>query len=208
MQEHEYAVINGFNRAKIGQLIGFVAAATSSLLVTLVLWGAEAAEMLGYKVPTVVIWPITSGLTFAALYWIFDNYFWKAKKVSAALKVPDLSGKWICEGQSLNPDRSPAHAWQGEVVIVQSWDKLRVRLVTPTSGSDSISGSLVHDKAEGYRLMYSYRNDPRADAAPDMHKHMGYANLLITPDLQLAEGEYFNGLGRFTFGTMKLRRAK
>jgi len=63
----------------------------------------------------------------------------------------------------------------------------------------------VHDQADGFRLLYNYKNDPNIDE-PDLAAHRGSAELVFSADLLTAKGEYFNGHGRYTFGTMKLTR--
>jgi hypothetical protein len=205
--DHEYAVLGGINRARIGQWIGTIAAAVSSALVALLLAAVDLAKMLGFGdlVPTVLLPPIGAGLVFAALYWLFSSHAWRHPWFAAGLGVPDLRGRWKVSGQSINPDQSHGVAWAGEIIITQTWDRIRVRLKTAQSGSNSLTAALIRDEADGYRLFYSYRNDPRIDA-PGLKGHRGYAELTFDADLKAAEGEYFNGLGRFTFGTMTLTK--
>jgi hypothetical protein len=64
---------------------------------------------------------------------------------------------------------------------------------------------VVYDSADGYRLLYNYRNEPRIEE-PDLKGHVGFADLVFDKNLRTAEGPYFNGHGRFTFGTIKLTR--
>lgn len=45
---HEYSVLGGINRARVGQVIGALAAAISSGLVALLLAGLNVARALGY----------------------------------------------------------------------------------------------------------------------------------------------------------------
>ena len=116
-----------------------------------------------------------------------------------------MSGSWNCQGQTINPDKSLGYAWNAEVVIVQSWDRLRLRLKTTQSTSNSIAAALVYDQADGFRLLYNYRNEPRI-GEPELNAHRGSAEITFAPDLKTAAGEYFNGHGRYTFGTMKLER--
>jgi len=205
--DHEYAVLGGINRARIGQVIGTVAAAVSSVLVALLLAAVDLAKMLGFGelVPTVLLPPVGAGLVFTVLYWVFSRHAWRHPWLAPGLGVPDLRGRWKVSGQSINPDQSAGPIWSGHIVITQTWDRIRVRLKTPQSGSNSLTAALIRDEADGFRLFYSYRNDPRIDA-PELKGHRGYAELTFDADLTTAEGEYFNGLGRFTFGTMTLTR--
>lgn len=205
MQDHEYSVIGGFNRAKIGQLIGALAAMISAAMFVLAGWIIEVLRSAGISTPVLVKYPITVALIYFGLYWYFSQEFWKNKKISALLKVPNLAGEWRCIGQSINPDKSLGVSWDGVVSISQTWDKVRIVLKTGQSSSESISASLVHDSTDGYRLMYSYRNTPRITET-ELRAHLGYAIFLFDRSLTMAEGEYFNGNGRYTFGTMTLVR--
>jgi len=63
----------------------------------------------------------------------------------------------------------------------------------------------VYDAADGFRLLYNYKNDPNIEE-PELAPHRGSAELTFSSDLKAASGEYFNGHGRYTFGTMKLTR--
>lgn len=205
--EHEYSVLGGINRAAIGRYLSIVASLVATGLGMLVVWGTNLAKTLGWAdhVPGLVLWPITAGLLYSALYWWFNSKIWRIPKLAELLKVPYLAGTWTCEGQQINSDKSLGYAWQGSLTIIQSWDKLRIRLKTGQSSSSSIAAALVYDQADGFRLLYNYKNDPRIDAA-ELSPHRGCAELVFAPDLQSATGEYFNGHGRYTFGTMTLKR--
>jgi hypothetical protein len=207
MFDHEYSVLGGFNRANIGHTIGVIAAAVSSAIVTTFLWLVDYARQLGFgdRIPSLILWPISAGLIYALIYWLFNKYVWKIPQLNRLLKVPDLAGDWDCEGQTINPDKTPGYSWEAKVTITQSWDKIRVRLKTEQSGSNSIAAALLHDEIDGYRLLYNYKNDPNVDE-PELQPHRGFADITFAPDLKTASGEYFNGHGRFTFGTMKFTR--
>ncbi|WP_322067266.1 Cap15 family cyclic dinucleotide receptor domain-containing protein [Burkholderia ubonensis] len=205
--EHEYSVLGGLNRAVIGRYLSMVSAIAASGIGVFVLWAVDLAKRLGVAdhIPGLVLWPVTASLIYAGLYWLFDKRVWKIGVIADLLKVPDLAGKWHCDGQTINPDKTLGYKWEGEVTIVQSWDKLRVRLKTAQSASNSIAAALVYDQADGFRLLYNYKNEPRIGEA-ELVAHRGAAELTFSADLTAAEGEYFNGHGRFTFGNMKLTR--
>ena len=99
----------------------------------------------------------------------------------------------------------PLASGAGSVTIVQSWDRLQVHVETNTSVSDSLAAALQHDAAVGYHLMYHYKNQPRLEA-PTLAAHHGFAELTFSADATTARGEYFNGRGRNSFGTMQLTR--
>jgi hypothetical protein len=203
--EHEYALVGGYNRSHVGRWLARVSAAVSAGAVFLLLAAVDLAKSLGVNanLPPAVLSLLGAGMVYAALYWVFDRYAWRIPVIGRALKVPDLSGRWTCEGVGL--DRDPSVRWSGTVVIVQSWDRLRVHLRTDQSCSDSVAAALLHDEAAGYRLMYHYRNQPRIGEA-ELTAHHGFAELTFAPGAQSASGEYFNGRGRNTFGTMKLMK--
>ncbi|MGU7837916.1 Cap15 family cyclic dinucleotide receptor domain-containing protein [Burkholderia sp. AW33-5] len=184
-----------------------VSAIAASGIGVFVLWAVDLAKRLGVAnhVPGLVLWPVTASLIYAGLYWLFDKRVWKIGVIANLLKVPDLAGKWHCDGQTINPDKTLGYKWEGEVTIIQSWDKLRVRLKTTQSASNSIAAALVYDQADGFRLLYNYKNEPKIGEA-ELVAHRGAAELTFSTDLTAAEGEYFNGHGRFTFGNIKLTR--
>lgn len=204
--EHEYSVLGGFNRAAIGRYLSIGASVIASGMGVLVAYLLDLAKRWGWAdhVPGLVLWPLTAGLIYTALYWWFESRIWKHPQLAAILKVPYLAGHWKCVGQTLGGPHAGTE-WNGEVVIVQSWDKIRVRLSTRNSGSNSIAAALLYDHADGYRLLYNYKNDPNIDH-PELGGHRGCAELLFGKDLNSATGEYFNGYGRYTFGTLTLTR--
>lgn len=205
--EHEYIVLGGLSRTKVGRYLSLISAAVSAGIVLVLLWGVDMAEQFGVvaNLPPSVLSLFGAGGVFAVLYWLLDRYAWRWNVIGRLLKVPDLSGDWSCKGQAVKTDISPGYLWDAKITITQSWDKIRVRLKTSQSGSNSISAALIWDEAEGYRLLYSYKNDPNIGETA-LRGHRGFAEILFAKDLQTGEGEYFNGYGRYTFGTMKLQR--
>lgn len=206
MKNHEYIVISGFNRSKVGRIIGSIASFLSGLLVLGVLYLLKYLSYFdGQSILTPTICSlISAGSIYLLLYWLFDSKIWKWKLVSKFINVPDLSGEWDCVGRGENK-QGDIFPWNAKIKIFQSWDKVHIRSQTPQSGSDSIAASIIYDGDIGYRLVYNYRNDPRIDEK-ELSPHMGFAELIFDKNLTTAEGEYFNGRGRNTFGTMKLRK--
>ncbi len=205
--EHEYALLGGFNRAKVGRYLALAAAGVSALAV--LLSAGLGAWLEGRGLPRQwtgwIASAISAGAAWTALYWLLDNHAWHWKPVGRALGVPDLAGGWKVQGLTLNPDKSPGWAWSGTLTISQKWDKLRVRLQTAQSSSVSITAAILCEDEAGWRLFYTYRNEPKVGEA-DLQPHRGSADILFASDLRTASGEYFNGLGRFTFGSMTLTR--
>ena len=161
--EHEYALIGGINRAKIGRYLALVAATVSGWIVFLLLSVVNLAQRLGISanLPSSVLSLAGAGTIFGVLYWLFERYIWGWRPVGQLLKIPDLRGTWRCTGQSIEPDGSPGQHWKGIITVSQSWDKIRVRLKTARFGSNSISAALLHDNIDGYSLLYHYQNESR-----------------------------------------------
>jgi hypothetical protein len=207
MEDHEYALLGGANRAKIGRYIGIGAGAISGAIVFCLLSLVDIAKNFHIPVnlPPSVLSLLGAGSVFAILYSIFEKYIWKWSKVKEFLKVPDLTGTWRCIGTSIDASTKAHTAWEGVVTITQTWDRLKVRLKTTQSGSNSITAALSYEQAVGFHLIYSYRNKQNIDQL-DLRSHIGFSNMTVSEDQATAEGDYFNGHGRFTFGTMKWTR--
>lgn len=203
MIDHEYALLGGINRAQIGRYLGSIAALISSGIVFLLLSFVNLADKFGIPVnlPPSILSLIGAGSVFTILYWLFSRYVWRWARVRDLLKVPDLAGTWECNGVSIALDEGEEQQWDGTIVITQSWDRIRVRMKTRQSSSNSIVASLLYDEADGYQLIYNYRNDPKISET-QLSSHLGFSSMTISRNLRKAEGEYFNGRGRITFGTM------
>jgi hypothetical protein len=209
MREHEYSLIGGVNRAQIGRYLGLAAASMSGAIVFILLGIVDLAKKfdLNANLPPSILSLVGASAVFAALYALFDRYIWRWPKLATLLKVPHLAGEWHCEGKSLAQDGQITHHWIAKVIITQTWDKFRVRLKTDQSGSNSITAALIYDEVDGYHLIYNYRNDPKI-GQPELRSHVGFSNMIFSKDQTKAEGDYVNGNGRSTFGTMVWRRAE
>ena len=206
MKSHEYIVISGFNRSRVGKIIGSIASGISALVIFAILTIISKIPSLDEQsllTPTVCS-IISAGSLYLGLYWLFNSKIWKWPSISKFINVPDLSGEWDCQGRGKNKD-GVLTAWEGKIKIFQSWDKVHIRLKTEQSSSDSIAASIIYDGESGYRLVYNYRNEPRIDEE-ELRQHMGFAEFSFNENLDAADGEYFNGRGRNTFGTMKIRK--
>ena len=173
----------------------------------LVLTLVDIAKRFGLtaNVPPIVFSILGAVTMWGVLYLAFNRYVWRWRWVSRALKAPDVSGNYQVSGQTLNGAGAVKYAWDGSLVISQSWDRIRVRLRTDTSTSYSIAAALFFDPTDGFRLLYHYRNEP-AIAVENLAAHRGFADILFSEDLASGTGEYFNGQGRFTFGTLAIQK--
>ncbi|MGP0834881.1 MULTISPECIES: hypothetical protein [unclassified Serratia (in: enterobacteria)] len=206
MKSHEYIVICGVNRSWVGKTIGVVASLFSALIIYALFKLVEFLKLFNIEstIPPSVFSLISAGGLYVAIYAWFNSSLWKGRWIAKKLNVPDLSGTWEVSGEGRNL-KDEVVDWFGEMKIHQSWDKVHIRLDTRQSGSDSIAASIIYDEGVGYRLIYNYRNDPRI-IEKEIHSHMGFAEFTFNDDLTNANGEYFNGRGRNTFGTMNIRR--
>ncbi|MDR6434323.1 hypothetical protein [Brucella pseudogrignonensis] len=210
LKEHEYALLGGMNRSNVGRHLARLAAFISAGIVFLLLSAVDIAARYGLPVnlPPTVLSLVGASVIFAAIYWFFDRFLWRWPMLGRILKVPDISGKWNCKGRTFNrADGTFRNDWEGTITILQSWDKLFVRLKGPQSGSHSIAAAITCDPIEGYHLLYNYVNEPKAGEA-DLKSHRGFAQITFAGDRQSAEGEYFNGFSRDTFGALQLTRAE
>ncbi|MBO9722986.1 MAG: hypothetical protein J7530_01290 [Novosphingobium sp.] len=200
---HEYAILGGYNRTKVGRYLSQISAAISGILVFLVLSISDIAKIFGLNVnvPPVVMSLVGAGMVYLAVHWFFDKHVWKIDRVSKILKLPNLDGVWHCEG--VNESKTPPENWTGTVTIVQSWEKIRINLQTEKSSSNSVAAAIVDESPTGFLLMYHYKNEPKHREV-DMSAHHGFTELTFSSDGLTAYGGYFNGRGRNTYGTMKL----
>lgn len=205
--DHEYVVRGGVNRADIGKYLARMASVISGLLVWALLQAVDLAEQFGLStnLPPVVLSLIGAGTVYTVLYLIFRRWIWRMQLVAGWLKVADLSGTWICEGHPFPRSDSLAVDWQGTMTITQDWDKVRIHLDSGFSKSNSDVAGLVSDAIEGFVLLYSYRNEPKPGQT-ELSAHRGFAKLIFAKDLETGKGDYFNGDGRHSSGTLTLRR--
>jgi len=206
-RNHEYAILGGVNRSQVGRYIGLVAGPITAFLTFIFLWVFDAAHRFGLpvNVPPILLSLLFAGFVFWVLYFFFSKFFWKWGWLGKILLVADLSGEWDCSGQTLDANGQVEFQWDAVITIEQDWDKIRVRLKTTQSESNSVAAAFILEGGEGYRLLYHYQNQPRI-GEPELNSHRGFCDILFSKDLQTAEGDYFNGFGRFTFGRMTLSR--
>ena len=125
MFDHEYSLVGGMDRTKIGRYLTLIAASVSAGIVFVLLSAVDLAHRYGWNVTLTpsVMSLVGAAAVFGALYWIFDRFAWRWPFLNAAIKVPNLAGEWSCGGQTINPDGTPSYKWEATVTITQSWDK-------------------------------------------------------------------------------------
>jgi SMODS-associating 2TM, beta-strand rich effector domain len=141
-------------------------------------------------------------LLFVVLYQVVDKWLWRFKAVRHWLLVPDLNGTWRCEGiTKVRRGQVAEQEWVGRIQVVQSWSRMSVRLATSQSASTSSSASVRKDP-HGFRLTYTYRNDPRP-GEEELAIHDGIAEIDFGLDYTVGDGKYFTDQHRQTVGSMR-----
>ena len=201
---HDYA-IDRHPKQKILFLLALIAImATPYLNSALVAVATKVGLADGWITTVGTVLPVWG--SFALMYLVFDHYLWKCAMLRRVLLVPDLNGEWECEGRTvLKKGKAVEFNWTGTVTISQSWSKILVHLRTPQSSSSSISASISHDQGVGYRLLYQYRNEPKAGEA-ELQIHTGSVEMDFDEACRAGEGHYFTDGHRNTVGVMKLMR--
>lgn len=180
------------NRSKVGKTLYSLSAILTALivsqLITYIAWFKS--------VPTLISTMILTIILFYIIYYSFNNWIWKIKPISKLLKLPNISGAWLCNGKSDHENFN----WHGNVRIIQSWDKIRIVLTTEQSSSESISAVIIYDDVHGYKLVYNYENRPKSLDNKSLKTHIGFADLNIVNGDDEASGHYYNVSGRKTSG--------
>ncbi|MFX5645667.1 hypothetical protein ABTD57_00315 [Acinetobacter baumannii] len=204
---HEYCVHNGFNRSHAGKYVYSLATCISWAVVYFLL------KVLGGLSPywNIIVSSIITSLLFLAFYFLFDKWIWKTGLFFKILKYPDISGNWVCKGISDYKEENlemvkHGMEWEGRVTIRQSWDKVRIRLETDFSTSDSISAAIIYDEIEEYRVLYSYENRPKDLDHKELRIHRGFVELTLHKDNNSASANYYNVTGRRTMGSMAWKK--
>lgn len=159
----------------------------------------------GYALP---ITGLSVFIVFRTLFWVFDRHLWKYKFIRKVLLMPDLNGRWVCEGRTdIKNGSDTNYEWVGEINITQSWSKIIIRLKTKNSESLSTAASIRRIDSSGFRVLYVYENDPKK-VEGGLTKHDGTADVTFNFDCEKAEGNYYTDEHRGTVGALKLRRHK
>lgn len=197
MNTHNYATNSSFHPRMIAS-IAFIAVGLSALIGWIATW---VQQTWGYGVGG-----ISAMTIFGLLFFVFNKWLWKIALLRRLLLVPNLNGRWRIQGKTIKRDgEDVSFDWEGTIDITQSWSGIVVVLRTKLSSSRSIAASLYRYTGEGYRLIYHYSNEPKADQSA-LKRHCGLCDLMFDEDLRQAEGSYFTDRDRLTTGTMQLTK--
>ena len=142
-------------------------------------------------------------LFFGLLHKLVDKALWRLPGPGLIWSTPDLNGTWEVEVQSSHDDFATTS--HGAAHIKQSWSRVAIHFEMRHSRSESIAASVHVEKGRFPEVVYTYRNEPRADAKETMAAFLGTATVRLTPTGEL-EGDYFTGRGRGNVGRLRLRR--
>lgn len=164
------------------------------------------------------VMPITFSCIFGSLFMLIDKYLWKCHIVNRLLKIPNISGRWKCVGESFKKSSSelqdkgiinvePQYKWEADINIIQNWTTICIILSTKQSQSESFMAQIEVTDDNCCQLTYAYANITRAGADTDMRGHEGICKISFTENLASGTGEYFtNPKDRLSYGTMKWTR--
>lgn len=148
---------------------------------------------------------VSSFTLFSLLFMVFDRFIWRFTLIRRLFGLPDLNGKWLCVGTQIDDNGKVTKEWQATTTIKQTWSHLSIALQTESSRSRSGPACIEFDKGHGYRLVYTYRNDP-VPGEKALVPHNGTCDLIFSDDCESAEGVYFNDHNRRSFGRIKLTK--
>ncbi|MCA2533915.1 MAG: hypothetical protein IM553_05595 [Microcystis sp. M57BS1] len=189
---HSYAT-NSKDREIIPLWLAAIAVAFALLL-------NFSIKALNLEIPWWIDAPSVMGF-YGIFYKLFDEFIWswQVKKIRFS-NIPNLQGTWVGSIQSSYNNNVYDDIY---LSINQSWTNISVRIATETSKSYSTMASVNTLDASDSTLKYEYMNEPMAQSLQTMFIHRGNANLKLSPDCQMLEGDYFTGRGRQTYGSMK-----
>lgn len=195
---HEYVIKNGLTKKIIFFLT--IAATTLSAFINVLIFD-KINKISGYS------FAVSSWVIFLVLWFLFSKIIWKNKKLMKFLKIENLSGKWRCNGTGFHyGERDYKTMWNGVMTISQTYDEILIKLDTDSSASYSTQAQLEKIDENEYMLSYFYKNDPKASADIDMHKHYGSCRIFFDMKQKSAKADYFTDRDRGSYGSMLLMK--
>ena len=195
---HDYAIF-GHDRAAIGRWLGLSSILLAGGVAQIFVWMHSLTGFEAFAKAS-----ITTGVIYFLLHWIFNKCVWKIP----FFEIPNINGKWILNGQTLNDDGSTRYDWNGTIGIEQDWKSILIHLQTEKSQSKSYTATLSkkYGPTGGWLLSYSYKNEPELEHSHELNSHKGYCEIEFNIPLNIGKASYFNSAGRKTFGIMNLKR--
>ena len=141
---------------------------------------------------------------YGALYYCFKTILWRWKILRAVffIKTPNVEGKYSGIINTSYDDFTSDK--KVDIQILQSWDRILIKIETESSHSFSQSCSIsIKDQAMP-TISYLYINEPMAGSTKSMEIHYGMCMLYF--DKAGLNGDFFTGRGRQTYGTIKAEK--
>jgi hypothetical protein len=204
MALHEYAII-GHRRSDIGRWLGVGSVLLAPILTSLITHLSKWSILTSSAQGKMAAFTVSAGTIYGLLYALFNRSGWGWRLFDKVLRIPNLNGKWSVEGESLTLDNQVRFQWQATLSIIQRWDTIAIELETAQSSSSSETASVLIEPNGKAKLSYSYQNHPKI-GQPELEKHQGFCELIFDTSRIAAEGHYFNSVGRYSFGRMKLQK--
>lgn len=150
----------------------------------------------------------TFGMIYGVCFFLFNTLIWKMPLLHQfnIIKTPNLNGTWKAKGESDGDDNSKP--FEGEYRIQQDWTQFSIIGETATSKSASTSATMFVSVATDKSVTFTYRNQPKhnKEAVSTMQRHEGTMTMTLSADGQKLIGEYYNGRGRHTYGSVELTK--
>jgi hypothetical protein len=182
---------------------------------TILFWIAGISLLLVYLFATILIilkiqlWWFVQIPSALAVYLILvkrlEESLWKNAYIRRILgiTIPDISGEYYGSAKTIKGEGGKEV--RVRLFISQDWTRMVIRLEAENSVSKSNVASLLTD--DGFPVLnYQYENKPKVDAKDGMHVHKGYAQIEFKD--RNANGEYFTGRDRETYGKLDLVKDK
>ncbi|MCI8487679.1 MAG: hypothetical protein HFE36_03100 [Clostridia bacterium] len=193
-------VISSDIREKVYNYIFIISIILSSGIAVLFNWLVKdiVATNIFVVYLNVFVLPTMGGINYL-IKWLFNRYLWKIKFFQKVLGVPNLVGKYVIEGKNNN-----GIEYSGTLHINQTFSKISVKGIFANSQSNNIETYLSFDNDE-IVLHYHYINEPKQKTGT-MGIHYGFAEIILTKDLQDGNGKYFNDEFRETSGHWQISK--
>lgn len=154
------------------------------------------------SIPNIVLSGLLSSLIiilfcFYGVYYLFDNFLWKAPLIRKWVGCPNISGYW--EGEISN---NKGLKIKVSVEIKQTWTKIILNLYTETASSKTTTLAFFTENSNNPSLIYVYQNITKNSDI--LHDHGGTGKLTFYKDKMMLEGNYYTDEKRKNNGIIKL----
>lgn len=197
---HPYAIFD-HKRQTVGRFLGVISFILGPILSGLIidLKTISNFEFIGGFI-------LSSSIIYIVLHWLFDNVVWKFSVVGKTLSIPDYSGEWDVEGETIDDEGEVRFNWEANMKITQKWDAISIQLKTNQSQSYSYTANTLKLPDGRWQISYSYSNQPEMNQLKELRSHKGFCELVFDLKKGVATGHYFNSMGRRTNGNMALKK--